>query len=288
VQVLVRDLQKGVRPLLYHVAYARAASESDFNDPNISASLARQDGRATEYCKQYVEAYLKAYMKSSAAGEAYLTHMQEAAKLYLQRWRDKVSAAQQARDAHLKMLNTVAAGLQTLKSAGMISVAILTFIAPAAAKPLSLAFTGVDIYSDAEKQSNSHAAVLVVTKDVAKEVGKKALEEAPKLASEHLAEYVEAKATETWLETLAHNPWCNVSPATGDLLNSLNSAESIQVSGKVLGNAVGTAFTAYDVVQQLKENYEAWKTAFEGEGAEQSELRTNPGTVRYNLPFMTP
>ena len=92
------DLQKHVRPFLYHVAYARAASESDFNDPNITNVLSQQEKRATEYCKQYVENFLRAYMKGSTDGEAYLEHMQTAKGMYLQQWRDKTSEAQQARN----------------------------------------------------------------------------------------------------------------------------------------------------------------------------------------------
>jgi len=287
VRVIVRDLQKSVRPLLYHVAYARAASESDLNDPNISASLAQQETRATEYCKQYVEAYLRAYMKNSAAGEAYLDHMLKAKDMYLQQWRDNALAAQQARDTHLKILNTVAAGLETLKSAGMISAAILTFIAPAAGKPLSLAFTGVDIYADVEKQSNT-PVLLVVTKDVGKEVVKKAAEKAAEKASEHLAQHVEDQAVDLWFETVSKAPWGNVSQPTDALLGSFKSADYIKMGGK----SVGVAFTAYDIIVQLKENYEAWKTVFEGEGEGAGETpsaqSSRPGSAYFSLPLATP
>ena len=149
----------------------------------------------------------------------------------------------------------MAAVLQTLKSAGMISATILTVVCPAAGKPLSLAYSGVDIAADVQKESHT-PMLLVITKDVRKETVKKAAETAVEKGSELLAEHVADKATEVWFETVSNAPWGNLSQPTAVLGKSLDNAQAITVVGK---NA-GLAFAAYDIYKQLVENYEAWKT----------------------------
>ncbi len=58
------------------------------------------------------------------------------------------------------------------------------------------------------------------------------------------------------------------------------------------GKSVGVAFTAYDIIVQLKENYEAWKTVFEadGEGAGEKPATqvSRPGAAYFSLPLATP
>lgn len=260
-QVRIRDLQKDVRPRLYHVAYARSASETDYSNPDISAALAEQDRRATEYAKEYVEAYLRAYMSSNAAGEAYLEHMLKAKEMFLQQWRDNVTAAQHASAAHEEILKVVVAGLQTLKSAGMISATILGVVAPGWGSSLDWGFTGVEIANDVQNRGNS-SVMLVISKDIGKVAAQKGSERAAGKAAEkasgHLAEYVEAKASEIWLEAVSKTPWA-VSRPTEELLTSFRSAQVIRKFG---AKSVGVAFAAPGLYKQLKENYEAWKAVF--------------------------